>query len=316
MFNLFESLTATTVLGSNARSFPRVFERAQKILQKTFGMELVELRTRVELAKEGGATANAAVDEDEEGGAKKKAAASSKAYILRSTLDPQLIALANVSEEKILEEEAFDQPSDDDDEADDGDRAYAGSILSWSTSDQVGSLGILYTILALILVGGRVVPDNELRLHLKNLRLTPTTTINLTKYSTTRSVTLDTYLTQLLKQGYLDRLQVGGDAKQLKAKAKGKGGAKRVRGDEEDTDGTTYEWRWGPRAYSEVGEKAIAQFVAEFMVRDGLEGDDEEDGAGVNGRAGGSSQTEAKKKLDKMMLGIEKAAGGSLADVK
>jgi hypothetical protein len=32
----------------------------------------------------------------------------------------------------------------------------------------------------------------------------------------------------------------------------------------------TYEWRWGARAQSEVGEKAVAAFVAEFkfMVQD------------------------------------------------
>ena len=38
--------TLRLVLGSNTRAFNAVFERAQKILQKTFAMELVELQSR------------------------------------------------------------------------------------------------------------------------------------------------------------------------------------------------------------------------------------------------------------------------------
>jgi MAGE family. len=40
-----------TVLGSNPRSFNQVLEAAQKILRNTFGMELVELRSRADLEK-------------------------------------------------------------------------------------------------------------------------------------------------------------------------------------------------------------------------------------------------------------------------
>ncbi len=35
-------------MGSKSRKFGEVFTRAQEILRKTFGMELVELQTRVE----------------------------------------------------------------------------------------------------------------------------------------------------------------------------------------------------------------------------------------------------------------------------
>lgn len=50
------------VLGSSARSFNTVFEQAQKILRKTFGMEFVELRSRAETQADG--TANANKDDD------------------------------------------------------------------------------------------------------------------------------------------------------------------------------------------------------------------------------------------------------------
>jgi hypothetical protein len=39
-------LKKTTVLGSNSRLFNSVLEKAQKLLRKTFAMELVELQSR------------------------------------------------------------------------------------------------------------------------------------------------------------------------------------------------------------------------------------------------------------------------------
>ena len=42
-------LLSLPVLGSNSRSFSRVFDCAQDILQKTFGMELAELPSRAGL---------------------------------------------------------------------------------------------------------------------------------------------------------------------------------------------------------------------------------------------------------------------------
>lgn len=85
--------------------------------------------------------------------------AGSKTYILRSVLDPIIIEYAALTYEEILEEEVVDQPdSDDEDEDGFGSRSY-GSIISWSTADQLGPIGLLYVILALILVNGRVISD-------------------------------------------------------------------------------------------------------------------------------------------------------------
>lgn len=53
-----------------------------------------------------------------------------------------------------------DTPSDDDDDDDMlGSRSY-GTIISWSKCDQLSPIGILYVILALILVSGRVMSDS------------------------------------------------------------------------------------------------------------------------------------------------------------
>lgn len=107
-------------------------------------------------------------------------AIGSKTYLLRSILDPRLIEQANKPDVEILEEESvLDFGSgdiyggaggsgvngdllDDDDDWDDNvelhPRTY-GSILSWSQHDQLSALGILYVILALILVNGKVVQE-------------------------------------------------------------------------------------------------------------------------------------------------------------
>lgn len=76
--------------------------------------------------------------------------------MLRSILDPIIIEHAALTDEQILEDEAADVPSDDDDDA--SPRSY-GSIISWSNADQLGAIGILYVVLSLILVSGRVMAD-------------------------------------------------------------------------------------------------------------------------------------------------------------
>ncbi|KAK0201168.1 MAGE-domain-containing protein, partial [Desarmillaria ectypa] len=290
------------VLGSSTRSFNQVLQLAQSTLRKTFGMELVELRSRAELGRDG-----ASGDEDLEEarkavGVKKKAAAvGSKSYILRSVLDPAIIEHAAQVDEKILEEEALEEDDDDDER---GTRSY-GSLISWSHTDQIGSLGILYIVLALILVNGRVLSDTELRAHLKKLRQPMSGSVQFDAHATHKSISMEAYMNMIIRQGYVERL-VAGDAK------KGKGKRARVTQGDDDS-GVTYEWRWGNRAHSEVGEKAIAQFVAEFMVGEQETEDDEEEGGRSRGRR---RQDHAQNKVERMAVGIERAAGGNLSDLK
>ncbi len=225
---------------------------------------------------------------------------------MRSILNPTIIEEAAQVSEKILEEEALEEDDDDDDDDDDerGARSY-GSLISWSHTDQIGSLGILYIILALILVSGRVLSDAELRAHLKKLRQPMSGSVKFDAHATHKSASMEAYMNTIIRQGFVERVAVG-DAK------KGKG--KRVRATQGDDDsGATYEWRWGNRAHSEVGEKAIAQFVAEFIVGEQEAEDEEEDGGRARGRR---RQDRAQNKVEKMAAGIERAAGGNLSDLK
>lgn len=83
--------------------------------------------------------------------------------MLRSVLDPRLIEAAAQTDEDIQEEEAKEAPSDEeDDDFSEGGYAprYYGSIISWSRGEQPGPIGILYVVLAIILVNGRVIPDS------------------------------------------------------------------------------------------------------------------------------------------------------------
>ncbi|KAJ6629869.1 MAGE family-domain-containing protein [Mycena sp. CBHHK59/15] len=303
------------VLGSNTRAFARVFARAQEILRHTLGMELVELRSRAELDKDTAGPGAGKEDDLAEArkatGVKKKAAAAgSKTYILRSTLDDALIAAAAATDEQILEDEAGDAPSDDDDDGDAGDAGGSGSLIAWGAADQLAPLGVLYVILALILVSGRVIGDQDLRTTLKRLRLPATGSVPLSAHATHRTLGTDALLALLQRQGFLDRQLVGGDVKP-------KRGNKRMRGGDEE-GGATAEWRWGARAQSEVGEKAIAAFVAEFMVTgDGRDEGEEDGGEGAQGQARARKrEADAAGRLAKMMAGIERAAGGQLAEIK
>ncbi|KIJ91541.1 hypothetical protein K443DRAFT_685927, partial [Laccaria amethystina LaAM-08-1] len=291
------------VLGANAsRAFNSVFLAAQEKLRNVFGMELVEIPSRAGLDQDNNANGNEeelAEARRATGVKKKSVALGSKTYMLRSCLHPLIIERAALTDEQILEQELADTPFDDSDDEDDNGadederrpRPY-GSLISWSTTDQLGPLGILYVILALILVSGRVMTNGmsflsftlprltipqtvDLRTQLKRLRLLSTagrSPVHFTTSSTHRSMSLDAYLTHLQQKGFLDRQQVDDHA------AKKKGAGKRIRATqaEDAEEGRTWEWRWGPRAACEVGEEGIAKFVAEFMVGN-ADADEDED---------------------------------------
>ncbi|KAF8128974.1 MAGE-domain-containing protein [Boletus edulis] len=298
------------VLGSHTRSFNTVLLKAQVLLRKTFAMELVELQARNYRDQD------PAEDLQNATGVKKKAtAAGSKTYILRSTLDPAIIEQAALSDERLLEEELAKGPNDDDDD-DDMPRSY-GSIIAWSTADQLAALGLLHVILALILVTGRAISELDLKANLKRLRIPPGGTIPSNAQSTHRSMPVDTFLQQLVRQDYLDRVRLG-DAKSMMGKRRGRFSL--TQGNAEDNP-QAYEWRWGSRAHSEVGEQAIARFVGEFMVERTRTADvEEEEEEGTGGRKRGKQKQKEggsmEKRLETVVKAIERAAGGNLTDVK
>lgn len=208
-----------------------------------------------------------------------------------------------------------------------------GSIISWSTADQLAALGLLHVILALILVNGRSISERSYRFHLpffrpshhcavelrgnlKRLRIPSSGTVPMNAQSTHRGIPIDTFLSQLMRQGYIDRVRLG-DNKAAGGKRGRGAAATQVNAD----DNQAYEWRWGTRAHSEIGEQAIASFVAEFMIdrtrQNEAEEDEEENDGPARGRGRGKKKQDGvEKRLATMLKGIERASGGNLADIK
>jgi len=112
--------------------------------------------------------------------------------------------------------------------------------------------------------------------------------------STHQSLTVNGYLGQLVRHGYLDYSKIGD------VKSGGKRGRvpNASQAGEEVSNG---EWRWGPRAHGEVGEQGVARFVAEFMAE-----------RVADPEAGEETQ---QKLLEAMLRGI-KGVTGELSDVK
>ena len=81
----------------------------------------------------------------------------SETYILRSVLDPVPIERTTLTNKPILEAEAAEAPEDVDG-TNPGMRTY-GCLIAWNSADQLSAPGILHVILALNLVGGKVITD-------------------------------------------------------------------------------------------------------------------------------------------------------------
>ncbi|TEB26424.1 hypothetical protein FA13DRAFT_1737355, partial [Coprinellus micaceus] len=275
------------VLSPHNRLFKRVFDLAQSKLRDTLGMELVELPTRAGLDQEsatgsqGGAGPSgtqAQPDDDlsqarKATGMKKKCTCvvvaalyekgTRRAYCIRIHSSYE----ASVLHADLLEEESGDIPGgpssssiighrhqgqtpttdadslDDSDDADRPPRSY-GTILSWSHTDHPGPSGCCYTLLALILVHGRSMPDMDMRSFLRQLHLPPGATS--------------------------ERRSIGGDAGKPGAGSKRLRATQAPRREEElegaDGAGGMFEWRWGPRAMVEVGERGVAEFVGDLVA--------------------------------------------------
>ena len=86
-----------------------------------------------------------------------------KTYILRSTLDPQLIKLAAVPDEDLLrlEEEEFAVNPERNAEDEYPVPEPTGALIAWERGDQLQSVGLLYVVLSLILVHGRSMADSK-----------------------------------------------------------------------------------------------------------------------------------------------------------
>ena len=84
-----------------------------------------------------------------------------------------------------------------------------------------------------------------------------------------------------------------------------------------------WEWHWGPRAASEVGEQDVARFVADFMVEtDQVMDDASNDGKQPSQNPSGDgeeNEDEAEARMqasrERKVKAIERAAGGNLAEL-
>lgn len=105
-----------------------------------------------------------------------------------------------------------------------------------------------------------------LRSQLKRLHLPNGASVEAGNPAFAKKVSVEQYLTTLIRQNYLDRIQIGGGptgaakGKRMRGAGMTKGG-----GDNEDGD-LNYEWRWGERAHAEISEEAVCAFMVEFMT--------------------------------------------------
>ncbi|CCO28760.1 hypothetical protein BN14_02758 [Rhizoctonia solani AG-1 IB] len=143
------------------------------------------------------------------------------------------------------------------------------------------------------------------------------------------------FLTHLTKLGYLERARAA-TALAGTQQPKKRGRQSQVAADDDD-DGATIEWKWGSRAHAEMGEKAVAEFMVEFMVERAIKdaarqlrrngptqgGDEEDDDDEANvGRAERNErekdkaalEARAEKMREAMMRDVERSAGGHLSD--
>ncbi|KAF8824279.1 hypothetical protein HHX47_DHR8000455 [Lentinula edodes] len=153
-----------------------------------------------------------------------------------------------------------------------------GTLLSFSSPtlpalENVAAFGIQNIILSLILTSGRLISDREPRGALRQLHLPMGASVPLGRSAHdhssgtggTATFTIEAYLQLLIRQGYINRVVSGEAGKPAKAAGGKRGRLSTAGGNLDGEDGENkYEWRWGPRTHSEIGEKAVQEFVAEF----------------------------------------------------
>ena len=140
--------------------------------------------------------------------------------------------------------------------------------------------------------------SGELRKQLRKLHLDDNSSIHLTTQSTQPSLTLTPLLNSFLRQSYLEHINIASKSN-TKGKKRSRNVASTQGGSQADVNHDDWEFRWGPRAKAEVGEVGVANFLAEFMAtRIPLDADD------------GSKKAQLQRRVEAMMGGIQKAAGG------
>ncbi|PWN20778.1 MAGE-domain-containing protein [Microstroma glucosiphilum] len=325
------------VLGkSAARAFPYVFNRAQAILREVFCFEMVELRakgTENELLTQAATTSDANKGKKRARGGEETAekeetarpkGPSSNSWVVRSILPP--IVIKAMAEPNAAVAAASFTSADD---SSGSGAASTGALLDWQKADgQLGSLGLTFLILSLILLNGRSLSDDQFRALLHRLGLENAAQLpdslrpdslaipppeldasqshsSYRRASTRRGgtvlptdtvahpSTLQSLLSQMLRQGYLETVKTNIATGAVSRR----GGVGRAAGNNRGEGGgavETIEWKWGPRAEVEIGEEAVATFVRDVYI----DADPDNEAAAGTARGGSEEADSSQTQVD------------------
>ncbi|GAA5867356.1 hypothetical protein JCM8547_003319 [Rhodosporidiobolus lusitaniae] len=318
--------------GSRGKHFNALLPKVQKVLKEVLGMEMVLLR-----AKDGAAGKN-----------------PPKSWVLRSTLpspilrysstipssylstvpsvQPSLGAKQTLRDELASWEEDGENLSDVDLDGE-GEEEGKGGVMRDSKREEGASYGILGVVLALILVNGKVLADDQLISYLLRLSLSPSTPLplslssvppTLSSTSSSSRLTLSAYLNTLSKNGYLERAKIssGGGGTQATQKGRGtQGGPARTQrataeGEVKEAGDPTVEWRWGARAEVEFGELGVAKFVERIFYSSSSASSSFSKKGGGSGGGGGKRGRTGEKFLNEVAraAGVKKLRGAEEAE--
>ncbi|SPO24520.1 uncharacterized protein UTRI_03789 [Ustilago trichophora] len=315
---------------STSRCFVPVFNAAQKMLHQTFGFVMSEVRAKgadnAELTKQAQEVLRAAASSanglrprgnQREDSSSADGGPATNIWILRSALPDHVIkALVTADEEltRIYIQASTTNASTSSNQRRRQSAKEIKAAIDWKSADhQDGEMGLLYIILALILVNGRTITEATLYMYLRRLHLDPhkllpsalrgtgpafssasTGSQSTQTQARARAMpgTLEGFLNAMTKQSYLEkqRSDVGVDVmdaavnqaqtqSRRRGRTSGAGGRAAGAADED----TVWEWRWGSRAETEVGEKRIAELISLIFtdpsaIQDGAQaGEEDED---------------------------------------
>ncbi|GAA5956022.1 hypothetical protein JCM21900_002647 [Sporobolomyces salmonicolor] len=298
-----EDIVKNVLTDGRGRHFNVLLPKAQKVLKDVMGMELVLLR-----AKDGATGKN-----------------PTKAWILRSTLPTPLLRYSAThsspnfstplntgfedASRKSLRRELAAWEADEEALSS---AVEEGGVLRDAKREEGGAYGVLGVILALILVNGKVLGDDQLISFLRRLQLYPSSIIPLTLGSPhPQHLTLSAYLALLTKQQYLERGK-SGQAAQTGQTTRGRTqGPSRTQRDTADgvqeSGDPSVEWRWGSRAEAEIGEEGVGKFI-NMIFESGSQGH----GGEERGKTGEKLLSEVARAAGVKELQKAEEVGGSL----
>lgn len=170
-------------------AFNPVFNGAQKLLHRTFGYHMVEVRAKgadnaeltrqaQEVLRAAASSANGLRPRSQQAGDldSPEGGPSSNIWVLRSALPKRLIEKLVSADEDLTR--AFASPNRSNSSSSSPQRRRqqtmeTKSALDWNSADhQDGELGLLYIVLALILVNGRTISDGTLTTRMLSRKMT------------------------------------------------------------------------------------------------------------------------------------------------